>query len=214
MADKSKAKKAELSGEEHKNALLATARKHFARHGFQGANLKDIAADVGVANSLIHYHFTDKEGLFQACMEPFARDRMEAILRILGEPKNEEAFKVRIELFAEEMLAAFVKDPHAFDIVDREVKAENPIILKIFENTMLKAFRAVVDFFKQAKEHNLLREDCDPLIVATLLFSSCCDAARKEVIGKRFLGLSFQDPVLRKKFSSHVVELFSRGVLK
>lgn len=207
-------KKVENSGEELKASLLEAARKHFARHGFQGANLKDIAAEVGVANSLINYHFTDKEGLFQACMEPFARDRMEAILRILGEPKNEEAFKVRIELFAEEMLAAFGKDPHSFDIIDREVKAENPIILKIFESTMLKAFRAVVDFFKQAKSHNLLRDDCDPLLVATLLFSSCCDAARKEVLAKKFFGLSFQDPTFRKKFSSHVVELFARGVLK
>lgn len=205
---------AELSGEELKAAILLSARKYFAKHGYQGANLKDIAQDVGVANSLIHYHFTDKEGLFQACMEPFARDRMEAILRLLGEPKNKDAFKVRIELFAEEMIAAFGQDPHSFDIIDREVKAENPIILKIFENTMLKAFRAVIEFFKQAKSNDMLRDDCDPMISAALLFSSCCDAARKEVLAKKFFGLSFQDPVFRKKFAHHVVELFTSGVLK
>lgn len=204
----------DMEKDELKSKILKSARKQFAYHGFQGASLKDIATEVGIANSLINYHFTDKEGLFKACLEPFARNRMEAILRILHDPKSKDELKVRLQLFSEEMLEAFVRDPHSFDIIDREVKAGNPIILKIFESTMLQAFKAVVEFFNQAKKHGLLKEHLDPLITSALLFTSCCDAARKEVMAKKFFGVSFQDPAWRRKFSEHVVEIFTEGALR
>lgn len=207
MTDKTKS-------EDVRATILEAARKCFATHGFQGANLKDIAHEAGVANSLINYHFTDKEGLFKACMEPFARGRMEAIQRIVGEARSKDEIRVRIQLFAEEIMAGFVNDPYGFEIVDREVRAGNPIILKIFENTMLLAFKGVVGMFQDAKKNNLLREDFDPLIAATCLFTSCCDAVRKDVLAKKFFGVSFHDPVWRKKFADHIVNLFTNGVLK
>ncbi len=214
MTEKTRGKKADITSEELKTEIMHVARKQFALHGFHGVSLKDVAEEVGIANSLINYHFKDKEGLFQACMEPFARGRMEAILRILGEPKSRDDFKVRIQLFAEEMLAGYVNDPFSFDIIDREVKAGNPIILKIFENTMLLAFKGVVEFFQQAKKNGILDAGSDPLISSALLFTCCCDAARKDVLAKKFFGVSFTDPEWRKKFAQHVVILFTDGVLK
>lgn len=213
MAEK-RGKKSEQSSEEVRADILASARKHFATHGYQGANLKDIAADAGVANSLINYHYSDKEGLFMACMEPFARTRMEAILRILEEPKSRDEIRVRIQLFSEEMIAAFLKDPYGFEIVDREVRAGNPVIFKIFESTMLLAFKGVVEFFKQAQKNGLLREDFEPLIAAIFLFTTCCDSVRKDILAQKFLGITFKDPTWQKKFSAHIVNLFTDGVLK
>src|SRR3989344_1408519 len=94
-----KGKKPDQSSEELKFRITEVARKHFAMHGMNGASLKDIAAEAQVAGSLINYHFKDKEGLFRACIEPFARGRMEAIQRILSEPQNRDELKVRLELF-------------------------------------------------------------------------------------------------------------------
>jgi AcrR family transcriptional regulator len=212
--DKSRGKKSDMTSEELRGEIIQAARKQFAVHGFQGLNLKDVAAEVGIANSLINYHFTDKEGLLQAVMEPFARGRMEAILRILGEPKSRDEVKVRIQLFAEEMLAAISQDPYSLEIIDREVKAGNPVILKIFESTMLLAFRGVVEFFQQAKRNGILREEFDPLICSALLFTSCCDVVRKDVLAKKFFGVTFADPGWRKRFAQHVVDLFMNGALK
>ncbi len=203
-----------MSADDVKSTLINVAKKHFATYGFQGANLKDIAAEAKVANSLINYHFKDKEGLLHACMEPFARGRMEAVLRILGEPRSRDEIKVRVQLFAEEMLDGFSKDPYGFEIIEREIRAANPIILKIFENTMLRAFTAVVSFFEEAKNNGLLRNEVDPMIAASLMFVSCCDAARKDVLARKYYGLSFKDEAFRKKFADHIVQLFADGVLK
>jgi AcrR family transcriptional regulator len=176
--------------------------------------LKDVAQEAKVAGSLINYHFESKEGLFKTCIESFAKRRMEAITRILGEARNYDEMRVRIELFVGEMLASIVEDPYGFEILDREIKAGHPMALKIFEETLLVAFKSVVAFFKQAQSRGLLKSDLEPILVATLLFSSTCDAARKDVLAKKFFNVSFADPSWRKTFVQHVVTLFMSGVMK
>lgn len=52
----------------------------FARAGFQGASIADIARAAGVAKPLIHYHFASKEELWRAVMaEAFDGLRAEVV---------------------------------------------------------------------------------------------------------------------------------------
>ncbi|SHE36362.1 transcriptional regulator, TetR family [Seinonella peptonophila] len=51
--------------EETKAALLAAARLHFARDGYEATSLRDIAEDAGVNVSLISRYFGSKDKLFQ-----------------------------------------------------------------------------------------------------------------------------------------------------
>lgn len=209
-----KGKKTELSSEELKTEIITVARKHFAIHGFHGVHLKDVAAEADIAGSLINYHFTDKEGLFRQCIEPMARGRFEAISRLMTEAKSRDELKLRIQLFIEEMQGSILNDIHSFEIIDRELRAENPIILKIFEETMLQSFKYVVGFFKKAQENGVIKEDRDPIILSSILFTSTCDAVRKEFVAKRFFNISFQQADYRRKFAEHIAELFLNGVAK
>ena len=43
--------------------LLTIALEHFSNYGFEGAQLKIIAEKAGITNSLISYHFKNKEEL-------------------------------------------------------------------------------------------------------------------------------------------------------
>jgi len=45
-------------------AILAAAKTHFARSGYEGAYLRDIAVDAGVDAAMINRYFGGKEGLF------------------------------------------------------------------------------------------------------------------------------------------------------
>lgn len=45
--------------------ILLAARNAFATHGFEAANVRDIAAEVGVTHTLIRYHFGSKEELWK-----------------------------------------------------------------------------------------------------------------------------------------------------
>ncbi|MDP9241509.1 MAG: TetR family transcriptional regulator [Actinomycetota bacterium] len=50
-------------------AILAAARQALARHGYDRATVRGIAADAGVDPALVHHFFGTKQGLFAAAME-------------------------------------------------------------------------------------------------------------------------------------------------
>jgi AcrR family transcriptional regulator len=52
-------------GESRQDAILDAAERVFAASGYQGAAMRAIAGEAGVAQGLIHYHFKTKEKLFE-----------------------------------------------------------------------------------------------------------------------------------------------------
>ena len=50
-------------------AILEAAKSHFAKSGYDGAFLRDIAADAGVDAALINRYFGGKDGLFAAALK-------------------------------------------------------------------------------------------------------------------------------------------------
>lgn len=54
---------------ETQEGILNAAERLFSKHGLYGVTLKDVANEVGVHTSLMHYYFDDKKALFDAVME-------------------------------------------------------------------------------------------------------------------------------------------------
>src|SRR5690242_10168784 len=61
--------------------ILDVARRHFERDGFEGANLRAIAAEAEVATGTVLLHFGDKPGLLHAALYD---DLEKAIARCLA----------------------------------------------------------------------------------------------------------------------------------
>jgi TetR/AcrR family transcriptional regulator len=49
--------------------ILAATEKVFAKHGFEGATMAQLAAAAGLPKSNLHYYFRTKEGLYRAVLE-------------------------------------------------------------------------------------------------------------------------------------------------
>ncbi len=62
--------------------ILAAARSQFARSGYDGTNIRGIAAAARVDPKLVLHYFESKEGIFQAAMD-FPFDPAEAIPELL-----------------------------------------------------------------------------------------------------------------------------------
>lgn len=201
--------------DEIKSKIMTCAKQQFAQYGFQGTNLKDIAKCAGIANSLINYHYSSKEGVFKACMELFAKSRVEAINRILiAEPKTREEMQTRIELFVDEMILSYLDDPDGFDIIRSEIKANNELAIELFSATFLQSFNNACNFIKNAQNNDLIDKKWVPIIMAKLLFTLTCESVKNDHLGARFFNVTAHDEKWRKKLASHIVHVFMNGVVK
>jgi AcrR family transcriptional regulator len=73
-----------------KQKLLKAARRIFARDGFDGSRIDDIAAEAGYTRGAFYAHFKTKEDLFFALLEQQAGSKMEEVRRMLEACQNEE----------------------------------------------------------------------------------------------------------------------------
>ena len=67
-----------------REALIAAARRHFARVGYSNAETGRIAADARVTTGAIYHHFSSKKGLFQAVAEQIEAEILEAVTEVEG----------------------------------------------------------------------------------------------------------------------------------
>ncbi|WP_404476363.1 TetR/AcrR family transcriptional regulator [Novosphingobium sp. BL-52-GroH] len=56
-------------GEATRNQILDVSEILFARNGYQGTSLRDIAQEAGVRMGLVHYHFGNKHLILDAALE-------------------------------------------------------------------------------------------------------------------------------------------------
>lgn len=80
-------------------ALMAVARKHFARDGYSDAEISAIAADARVTTGAIYHHFGSKKGLFVAVAE----DLEEEILRTAASVRHDDPWQ-RLRLGFESLI--------------------------------------------------------------------------------------------------------------
>jgi AcrR family transcriptional regulator len=85
-----------------KERILGAAEELFARHGFEGASLRQLTAAAGVNLAAVNYHFGSKDRLieevFRRRLDQLNGRRMAALQKVAGEPDTS----------IEEVLAAFI----------------------------------------------------------------------------------------------------------
>ena len=180
-----------------RNKLIQVAKTLFSEKGFDGSTVKEIADAADVNISLISYHFDGKEGLYRACLEQLGMARLAVAQNVLQDASSLEEFKLRLQLFIEELLRAHLEEPEVCRIITRECDLQFPIARDIFQNTFLKVYETLVHFFKSAQKKDLLRKDLEIETVAHFLFGGLIHSTQKDEINEAFFGRTIKDPLYR-----------------
>jgi AcrR family transcriptional regulator len=84
-----------------KQPILDAAERVFATHGYEGTSMRLIAHEAGVAQALLHYHFSTKERLYEAifarrstAINDFRNERLDRLFAGNGKPTLEELLDV------------------------------------------------------------------------------------------------------------------------
>jgi AcrR family transcriptional regulator len=72
-----------------RDTLVQAALERFARYGYLGTSIQQVADDVGTSKSSVLYHFDSKEALLEAAMAP-ALDALSALVEALPELRDDK----------------------------------------------------------------------------------------------------------------------------
>ena len=198
-----------------RDLLLAAAQKVFADRGLEGTTVKELADTAGVNVSLVSYYFGGKEGLYRACLEQFSHSRLETAERVLKTPQSIEDFRVRLQMFCEELLRANMRDYSLCRILHRDFDlTQNPIALDIFKTSFFPLFETFSGFFRQAQKAKLLRSDMDPEMAATIIFGSLLHFVKNDSLRKQIRGETLADEKTIEFTAKEIVKLATDGLLR
>jgi AcrR family transcriptional regulator len=197
--------------------LISAAQTIFAQKGYDGTTVKELADEAGVNVSLVSYYFDGKEGLYRSCIEEVGRDRLLTANRILQAPGSLEDLRVRLRLFVEEFFTFHLEKSDVCAIMERETTSTGKMsdaIRDIFQDTFLKAYEKMDEFFAHAQKLGLIRKEVDVKIMSFQLFSMIVTAHRYNTITAEFYGKTLEDKTYREEFIDHILNFFLSGYLK
>ena len=97
--------------------ILGAAMTVWTRDGYHRASLKDIAAEAGVAKSLLHYHFSSKEHLLIELQAEWCRMTARAVKsRIAAGPPSVAAAVAALDQVWDAMVATRAQFPFAIEV--------------------------------------------------------------------------------------------------
>jgi len=190
--------------------IVSAATRLFAEKGYDGVSIKEISAGAEVNIAAVNYHFDSKANLFRHIIEQFIAELLVAARKTLQAPQGTEDLKIRLEIFVEQTIEAFIKQPDVISIIQRELERSN----NVYEKTIFKHLEALIEFLAQAKKKGLLAADVDPFFAASFLIGQIVYARRKERVWKSLFGRSSSDEKFRNQWTQQLLRLFLGGVLK
>ncbi len=194
-------------------ALLKAASKVFAKNGFDGTTVKDLADEAGVNVSMVSYYFGGKEGLYKTILENFGLEGVASTERLLKPPRSREEFELRLGLFAESIFEMHAKEPDLVRIIHRSMDMPSPLTDQIFENVFSRIFTALEAYIQVSCELGLIRQDIDHEIISEFIFGSIVHFTHCENIRVRQGGRSIQDPAFVDQVIKNWLSMFTEGLV-
>ncbi|MCG8555668.1 MAG: TetR/AcrR family transcriptional regulator [Proteobacteria bacterium] len=168
---KSGSQKRRRDPQDSQRRILQAAEQAFARRGFEGARLRDIAHTAGVHHALVHHYYEDKEGLFRAVLES-ALQQVSAPAPPRPAPVSDlgDALDMLVD-FATNFFSSHRNLTLIMDAAYRDPgSTAHRVVSCAYDQRVRPLFGRFVDRIKSAQQHGLLRDDIDAqqLLVLTL----------------------------------------------
>jgi AcrR family transcriptional regulator len=139
---KSRPARKRLSAEDRRSAILDAALEVFARRGFNGASIDEIAQAAGISKALIYEHFPSKRDLHASLLE---RHTQEIFVRVAQTADTDDPGEVRLRNGVDAFLDWVETHPKAFRLLFRDTfEVEVADVLNRLQNQATGAIAALL----------------------------------------------------------------------
>ena len=197
-----------------REALVNAAKVLFAKRGFDGVTVREIAEAAGVNFSLVRYHFGDKVGVYKACLAQYGNARYKSAVRILEPVKTTEEFKIRLKIIINEIIDSLLDEPDISRMMMREMESEEPLAEEIVKETLVKMAKTFVDFFTQAQAGGIVKKEINALFLTQIIQLTLSHIVLTDVARSRFFNQSIKNKAGKSMLIENIYELLIDGAIK
>lgn len=186
-----------------RETILAMAIPLFARAGFDGVTMRDIAAAVGISAAALYYHFENKDALYLATMALAFADKAQGISAALAAPGPTLDRLARFVGGFTQLMAA---DPDFRTLLHRELLDGDETRLRLLSEHVFKApFLAIADLATE------VAPGCDAHLIAISIAGLILFHFETAPL-RRFLPGGRPEHEQPEVIARHILELLMKGV--
>jgi AcrR family transcriptional regulator len=148
--------------------ILHGAREVFMRKGYAGTTMKEIADEMGINKSLLHYYYRSKDRLFGAIFQEAFRKFMPHIGEIL---MSDQPFETKIRQFIRNYIGLLRDNPYIPGFVLHELSSDPQKLITLFQGLPLQP-QMINDLVIQEMDQGTIRKS-DPVHLIINLLALC-----------------------------------------
>lgn len=161
-----------------KDAVFDSAATLFAKGGFDGVSVDDLARDAGVNKAMIYYHFADKLALYRAVLAD-GLSRMGAIAHDIA--TGFDAPSIKLDRFIEAFVRMTGTRPWMPALMLREIAEGAPRLDADTMSHMRVVIMSFASILKQGQETGVFRRVHPILAYESVIGPIIINAARERV---------------------------------
>ena len=194
--------------------ILEAAIQVFARNGYHGSRIADIAAEAGIAYGLVYHYFKNKEEILGSIFEERWGAFLDTLEGIASQPRPAEE---KLASIAAVILGGHHVRPEWVKVLVLEIQRSSRFASPDKIEAVGRLFRIVAGVLREGQEKGELRTDVDP-DVACFVFIGALEIVITGVVLhviRREQGEAAgpeRDRAYYEKVSRTVVDLFLNGI--
>lgn len=197
-------KLSDLAREEREEAIIRSAIKVFATHGYYNSRVSDIAKDAKIAYGLFYHYFESKDDIllkiFQNSWKRLIRE-----INIITERTSDPV--IRIRELTKYIFRTYEEFPDLMKVLIMDVPRLTKFYDKKNQNLYNSFFIKVADIISEGKTNGVFKDEAPPLLMAQILIGAIDSIIRHHVFniihGKRTV---FKSDDIIRQFQTVVIE--------
>ena len=151
----------------------------FARSGYHGARVGDIATEAGVAHGLLYHYFSSKEQVLETV---FRENFGELLERFRAVETADEPAPAKLEGIAKILLRTWRNNPALVRVMVREVARSPQLQAQVHE--VREAFAIVQRVIEQGQADGTFRGDVDAQLASWIVYGGLEEVLTGWVLGQ------------------------------
>lgn len=164
--------------EDKRTLILDAAVRVFARRGYHGSRVGDIAEEAGVAHGLLYHYFSSKEEVLGTV---FSENWGELLARFRLVEEADEPAPEKVGGLAKILLRTWRNDPDLVTVMVREVARSAHLQAQVLE--VREAFAILQRVIEQGQREGSFRADVDSRFASWIVYGGLEEVLTGWVLG-------------------------------